>query len=151
MTGTVDTMSLSDAKQDAASQQSRLASFGSDSGTTYLGIANIERDDYLDFVDETEDRLAPRDELFYQWLNTRKNLQSDGMLERNAHNEALDRIDYFERFESDLNDADAQAAITQITERVRNGEDIVLVCYCGDGKQCHRHPVAERIRARVDQ
>jgi len=149
MTGTIDTMSLSDAKADSASDQSRLASFGSDSGTTYIGIANTEHDDYLDSVDETEDRLAPPGDLFWQWYNTRRNLMDEGMIEANAHNEALDRIDYFERFESYLNESEPQTAITQIVERVRDGEDIVLVCYCGGAKQCHRHTVAKRIRARI--
>jgi len=151
MTGTVDTMSLSEARKDSVSQQSRLGAFGSDAGTTYIGIANADRSDYLDAVDETEERLAPPDELFWQWYKTRERLMDeDDMLERNAHNEALERVSYFERFEDYLNDADAQAAITQITARVMDGEDLVLVCYCGEGKQCHRHPVAERIKARLE-
>lgn len=149
MAGSVDTMSLSDARKESVSQQSRLGSFGSDSGTTYLGIANADRDDYLDAVDETDERLAPPGELFWQWYNTRQRLMGDGELERNAHNEALDLVNYFERFESYLNGPEPQAAIEQVAERVRDGEEIVLVCYCGDGKQCHRHPVAERIRARL--
>lgn len=149
MTGTVDTMSLSDAKKDSVSQQSRLGSFGSDSGTTYLGIANADREDYLGAVDETEERLAPPDELFWQWYNTRDRLMDEGMLERNAHNEALERVNYFERFEEYLNGPDPQAAIAQIAEQVRQGDEVVLVCYCGEGKQCHRHPVEERVKARV--
>jgi len=144
-------MSLEQARKDSVSEQSRLTSFGSDTGTTYIGIANADRDDYLDAVDECEERLSPPDELFWQWYKTRQRLMNeDDMLERNAHNEALERVSYFERFESYLNDSDAQAAITQITARVEDGEDIVLVCYCGDGKQCHRHPVSERIKARLD-
>lgn len=147
--GATYTMSLSEAKKDSVSQQSRLTSFGSDGGTTYIGIANIDRDDYLSVVDETEERLAPPDELFWQWYNTRERLMNEGKLERNAHNEALEVVDYFERFEDYLNTRSAQEALTSITERIRDGEDIVLVCYCGDGKQCHRHPVTERITARL--
>lgn len=149
MAGTVDTMSLSEARKDSVSQQSRLASFGSENGTTYVGIANSEREDYLDAVDETEPRLAPPSALFHQWYSTRERLMDEGHLEVNAHNEALDVVNYFERFESHLNDGDAQEALTKLTERIRQGEDIVLVCYCGDGRQCHRHPVAERIKARL--
>lgn len=147
--GHVDTMSLSDAKQESVSQQSRLGAFGSDEGTTYVGIANSERDDYLDAVDETEPRLAPPSDLFHQWYNTRGRFMSDGMLETNAHNEALDYVNYFDRFEDHLNSTEAQEALTKLTARVRDGEEIVLVCYCGGGKQCHRHPVAERIKARL--
>lgn len=148
MSGTVDTMSLSEAKQSTVSRQSRISSFGGTAGTTYVGIANVERDDYLDIVDETDQRLAPPDELFWQWYHTRDEL-SDELLETNAHNVALDRIDYFERFEDYLNTPVAQEALAQLTERVRRGEDIILVCYCSDGKQCHRHPVSERIRSRL--
>jgi hypothetical protein len=149
MTGTVDTMSVEQARKDSVSQQSRLGAFGSDEGTTYIGIANADREDYLDAVDETEERLAPPDELFWQWYNTRQRMMDNGQLERNAHNEALETVNYFERFEDYLNEPEPQAALTQITERVRDGEEIVLVCYCGEGKQCHRHPVAERITARL--
>ena len=150
MAGSVDTMSLSRAKTDSVSQQSRLTSFASDDGTTYIGIANVERDDYCDVVDETESRLAPPDDLFWQWYHTRERFMDDGLLECNAHNEACAEIEYFERFESYLNTDEAQEALTVLTERIRDGEDIVLVCYCGDGKQCHRHPVAERLMSRLD-
>ena len=145
-------MSLSDARQESTSDQSRLTSFGdADSGeTAYIGIANSEDGTYADVIDETEQRLAPPDDLFYQWYNTRKSMMQDGMLETNAHNKALEEIDYFERFAKYLNTTRAQEAITAITERVRAGEDIVLVCYCGGAKQCHRHPVAERIQARLE-
>jgi hypothetical protein len=150
MTGTVDTMSLSDAKQESASQQSRLGSFGSGSGTTYIGIANSERETYLDAVDEVEPRLAPPSPLFHQWYNTRERLMDEeGLSETMAHNEALKQIDYFDRFEDHLNTTQAQEALTMIAERVKDGADIVLVCYCGGAKQCHRHPVAKRINARV--
>jgi len=143
-------MSVEQARKDSVSQQSRLTAFGNDEGTTYLGIANADREDYLDAVDETDERLAPPDELFWQWYNTRQRMMDEGMLEVNAHNEALEVTNYFERFEEYLNRPDPQSAITQVTERVRSGEDIVLVCYCGEGRQCHRHPVAERITARLE-
>lgn len=151
MTGTLDTMSLSDARRDSTSDQSRLASFGNEDGgeTTYVGIANSNDNGYNSVVDETETRLAPPDDLFFQWYNTRDSLMSGGMMETNAHNKALEQIDYFERFEHHLNTTQAQEALTQLTERVKAGEDIVLVCYCGGAKQCHRHPVAERIQARL--
>lgn len=150
MTGSIDTMSLSAARTDSASDQSRLASFGSDGPeTTYIGVVRSTKEPLLDVVDEVEPRLAPPEELFFQWLNTKRRLSDDGMLDTNAHNEALDRVNYFERFEDHLNTIGPQAALTSIISRVESGEDIVLVCYCDNGKQCHRHPVAERIRARL--
>lgn len=150
MTGTIDTMSLSEASKVAASGQSRLTSFGGTGNgeTTFVGIARSDKQSYLDTVDETETRLAPPKRLFSQWYETKKNLEQT-MLDANAHNEAMDRIDYFERFDDHLNSRAAQEALTTLTERVRRGEDIVLVCYCDGEKQCHRHPVAERIKARL--
>lgn len=150
MTGSIDTMSLSDARADSVSDQSRLASFGSGgSETTYIGVVRSENDSLTCVVDECEPRVAPHEELFFQWLNTKKDCMGDGMLETNAHNEALDRVNYFERFEDHLNGAEAQTAITSLVARIESGEDIVLVCYCDEGQQCHRHPVAERIQARL--
>jgi hypothetical protein len=151
MTGSIDTAALSDAQEEAVSNQSRLQSFGQDTpNTTYIGIARSLCDDPPDFLDETEQALCPPDSLFYQWYQTREQLKDNGELPVTAHNEALDCVNYFERFDGYLNNTSPQEALTRLTARARSGEDIVLVCFCNDGRQCHRHPVAERIKARLD-
>lgn len=151
MTGSIDTMSLDEARSQSVSDQSRLTSFGDDDNgsTTYVGIVRSENERYLDAVTEVEQRLAPPSELFHQWWETKKRLCDEEMLETNAHNEALDRVNYFVRFEKHLNNSEQQLALQQITERVRGGEDIVLVCFCSNGEQCHRHAVEARIDSRI--
>jgi len=149
MTGSIDTMSLSEARSDSVSDQCRLTSFSNGGETTYIGIVRSDNEDFLSVVDETEKQLAPPNELFHQWWNTKKQLKQDGEQETTAHNEALAQVSYFDRFAQYLNTDDAQEAITRLTERVLSGEDIVLVCYCTGEQQCHRYPVADRIEARL--
>jgi uncharacterized protein YeaO (DUF488 family) len=145
MDGTVEGMSLADAREDQHSSQSRLSAFnqnGSDS--TYIGIVQSPNDDFESVIDEQIPELAPPEELFYQWLQTRKSLESDGMGHIEAHNTAVERVDYESRFKQYLHD-DAHSSVASLATRVRNGEHIVLVCYCHDGKWCHRDLVIEAV------
>lgn len=155
MTGTVEHMSLAEARKNNSSSQTRLSSFGSngDRDTTYIGIVNSDDGDVAQTVDEMKPALAPPDDLFYQWLETKKKLENDRAVTNTmAHNQALDRVDYRERFGKYLDsNGEALAALEELTERVLNGEHIVLVCYCGEGKWCHRESVTETLNSMVEQ
>lgn len=143
-------MSLNEVRKSTSSDQSRLASFGT-SETTYIAIVRSPSDDLADEVDEVEPRLAPPEQLFYQWLNTRNNLKDEGMPPVQAHNEAIDRVDYVNRFEDHLDTDESQAALRSIADRVADDEHVVLVCYCGEGKWCHRSVVFERLMLFVEK
>lgn len=148
MTGTVESMSLRTARQQAHSQQLRLMQFG-DGGTTYIGITRSDSDDITEVVDEQMPALAPPSDLFYQWLSLRDELQEQ-MNYVDAHNEAVDRTDYRERYRAHLETDRAQRALDEIVDRVADGEHIVLVCFCGSGKWCHRSIVYERLTDRLN-
>lgn len=154
MTDRIETMSLREARRDSASQQSRLASFGDDSGddgeTTYVGVVRSDSDEYMSVVDETEERLAPPSDLFHQWLTTKRTMQDEGMLETTAHNQALDAVGYMPRYEEYLReDPDAQLALQSLVARLNRGEDIVLVCYCHGEQNCHTSKIVDLIDERL--
>lgn len=141
MNGTVEHMSLRDARKSSSSDQSRLSSFGGNDSRkpTYVGVVNSMDHGFGDVVDENIEALAPPDELFYQWLETRRQHEADGMHPVEAHNKALKYISYRDRYLKYLNnDGDAQQALHNIIARVERGENIVFVCYCDGAKTCHR-------------
>lgn len=145
MSGSVDEMCLRSVQQEHASSQSCLQSFGSDS-TTYVGIVRSDNDELVDAVDEVDRRLAPPDELFYQWYNLKQDMESDGMTSKQAHREAVETIDYESRFDQYLLGDEPQEAIDEYAERIEAGERIVFVCFCPDDRFCHRHAVLDAVR-----
>lgn len=151
MSGTVEHMSLREARRDANSEQSRLQSFAGSGDTTYVGV--FRRGEGDDVVDERVEALAPPEELFYQWLSLRDQYRDDRALTTvQAHEKALRDVSYRPRYQDHLKtDTDAQRALDRLTERVRDGENIILVCYCTEDRWCHREPVTERIQSRLEE
>lgn len=150
MNGSVEALSIDAVRQNTSSSQSRLTSFGT-SQTTYIGIVRSPQDAFEDVVDEIEPRLSPPESLFYHWLNVKSQYEDEGMPTIHAHNEAIDTVNYVDRFEDYLKSEPAQAAMRSILDRVEDGERIVLVCYCGEGKTCHREMVIDRIKELREQ
>jgi hypothetical protein len=149
MSGSVDEMSLNDARREHASSQSCLQSFGSDS-TTYVGIVRSDNEELVDAVDEVDKRLAPPDDLFYQWYNLKQQIEEDGLTSRQAHREAATTINYEHRFDQYLLQDTPQTALSEYTQRIESGERIVFVCFCPDDRFCHRHPVLSAVRRQLD-
>lgn len=146
--GSIDHMSLRAARRDRASSQSRLSSFTNDgSDTTYISVVASDTNDIDEVVDETDERLSPPDDLFYQWLHEKEQLESEGTQPSIAHNRAMESVNYEQRFRQHLqHDDEAQLAIKSIIARMKRGEEIVLVCYCTGDKRCHRTMVADVVR-----
>jgi chromosome segregation ATPase len=48
----------------------------------------------------------------------------------------------------DLSD-EAEAAVEGLVGRITNGEDVVLVCFEGENKRCHRHLLVDHLRDRL--
>lgn len=141
--GSVSVMSLAEARKDQASDQSRLDSFGGGDETTYIGIVNRPNDDFEGVVDEIESRLSPPDDLFWHWLSEKQ----DGM----SHDEAYHEVNYETRFNFYLRSNDgAQEAIRSLANRVSSGENLVLVCYCGEHQECHRYAVRDYVEKLLD-
>nr|WP_264475316.1 DUF488 domain-containing protein [Halorubellus salinus] len=75
-----------------------------------------------------------------------------GVCEEEAHNEAWLEVDFAERYRAHLaSDADAAVALDALAERVRDGEDVALVCFENtDKKRCHRTILRDVLEARLD-
>lgn len=142
--GSVETMTISQARHAQASSQTRLASFGngSESNTKYIGTVHSASDDYREVVEENIDALAPDSELFYQFQHMKDQFEDDGKRPEVAHNDAIEYINYPTRYEEQLrSNPDAMDQIRRLRHRLEMGDDIVLVCYCSDGRWCHTETI----------
>lgn len=101
-------------------------------------------------VDENVPALGPPDDLLEETNARVEELKVAGLCEEEAHNAAWEETGFAERYLSHLEEsADAGAELARLAERVQGGEDVVLVCFEGEDKRCHRHLLADRLRERV--
>lgn len=85
------------------------------------------------------DELAPSDELFALYNETRAKLEpSLGKGSAEAHNQAFLDMGYEKKFREQISkDPSAMSRLKELSRRAE-GEDIYLVCYEGPQKACHR-------------
>ena len=102
-------------------------------------------------VDENHRALGPPTELLDEFRDHRETLKAGGMCDEGAHNAAWEELDFERRYREYLEgDADASAAFESLLARLQDGESLALVCFEGETKACHRRPLLERFRDRLD-
>ncbi|MFB6192270.1 MAG: DUF488 family protein [Haloarculaceae archaeon] len=101
-------------------------------------------------VDENLPALGPPPDLLDAFKRRYETLRAEGTPDAEAHNRALDDVDYVDRYLSYLDASrEARAAVRYVDRRLERGEDVVLVCYENtDEKRCHRTLLADHIRDR---
>lgn len=101
-------------------------------------------------VDENYRELAPPDDLIEEMQETKEDLELQGVCAEGAHNAAWDEVEFADRYRSYLDEStEVPDAIEDLLSRIRRGEDVVLVCFEGDNKRCHRHILKNRIEERL--
>lgn len=83
--------------------------------------------------------LAPHRELLEEFIARRKALKQEGHADLDAHNQAFKDVDYPARFIAQIEGDPAAMARLEELVQADKGQEVVLVCYCGPGKACHRH------------
>jgi len=145
MTGSIDVCDLDSARVRRATDQSSLYQYTDGGDETYVGIVYSANDEMRRAVDEVDSRLAPSKQLFQRWYSERESLRDRGMNAIQAHNRAFRLVRYRSRFLDEID----ETVFDEYAERIRDGENIVLVCYCGNGRECHRFIVKEKIHERL--
>lgn len=113
-------------------------------GATPIGVVRRPTGWFHGVVEENVRALGPPEDLLEAVERRREDLAMAGMCERGAHNAAFEESDFEARYREHLAaDGDARAALEALRERVRNGEDVALVCFEADDKRCHRHALRE--------
>jgi uncharacterized protein YeaO (DUF488 family) len=101
-------------------------------------------------VDANYPALGPPESLLDDTKARQDELAAAGLCDTEAHNAAWAETDFAARYREYLDEsADARASLDGLAERVRAGEPVVLVCFEGEDKRCHRHLLRERLRAMV--
>lgn len=119
-------------------------------GATPVGVVRRPPGWFHGAVPENVRDLGPPDDLLDEVHERREDLAMAGMCEEGAHNAAWEEVDFEARYREYLeNDDAATAALDGLRERLRDGEDIALVCFEADDKRCHRHTLVEVLREEV--
>lgn len=101
-------------------------------------------------IDENVPALGPPEDLLDETKGRAEELKLAGLCDEEAHNAAWEETDFADRYRAYLADsADAHAELARLADLVRDGEDVVVVCFEGEEKRCHRHLLVERLRERL--
>lgn len=101
-------------------------------------------------LDENRPDLGPPEDLLDETKAAAERMESEGFDETPAHNLSWEESNFEERYRSYLADSDAaRRELEDLARRVADGETIVLVCYEGEDKHCHRHVLQEVLEERV--
>lgn len=116
---------------------------------TKIAVVSDPTGQITEVCDEFMPELGmPEDEL-NNFRFTRSNLDIDDDIKK--HNKAAEKVELETKYRSYLNsDANAQEKIDKICERLKDGENITLVCFEKEPKWCHRHILVEYIRSKIN-
>jgi hypothetical protein len=116
-------------------------------GATPVGVVRRPPGWFHAQVEENHRELGPPGDLLDETKERQADLQGAGMGETAAHNAAFEETDFAERYRTYLGeDPDVESVISSLENRVREGEDIALVCFEGEDKACHRHTLLDVLR-----
>lgn len=120
-------------------------------GTTFVGVVRRPTGWFRSTVDENHPDLGPPRELLDAIKQQHEEFKLQGMCDEGAHNAAWDEVEFDQRYRSYLSESpQAQEVIAELTDRLRNEEQLVLVCYENtDQKRCHRTILHEHLTAQL--
>ncbi|MFC7154632.1 DUF488 family protein [Halomarina halobia] len=117
---------------------------------TLVGVVRRPTRWFSGAVDENRPELGPPGELLDEVKARHEDLKARGLCDEGAHNAAWEDVDFERRYREHLAESEnARAAIEDLAERVGSGEDVVLVCFEGEKKACHRHALREIVAREV--
>ena len=116
-------------------------------GAVKLGVVRKPTPWFHSAVDENVPALSPPADLIDETKARQEALEAEGLGDAEAHNRAMDDVDFDGRYRAYLDDsADARAAIDDVRDRLAAGEDVALVCYENtENKRCHRTLLRARL------
>lgn len=120
------------------------------SEATLVGVVRRPTPWFYAAVDENIPDLGPPPNLLDAVKTRHEALEESGLPDAEAHNRALEEVDYRERYLEHL-EGPAEADFESLLSRLKAGEDIALVCYENtDEKRCHRTMLRAAIEDRLD-
>nr|WP_232833846.1 DUF488 domain-containing protein [Saliphagus sp. LR7] len=114
---------------------------------TLVGVVGRPTGWFRTTIDENYPALGPPPDLLDEFKQRHEDFKMQGMCDEGAHNAAWDEVGFEDRYRTHLTEAaDAQEAVAELTDRIRDGEHLVFVCFENtDQKRCHRTLLKEHI------
>jgi uncharacterized protein YeaO (DUF488 family) len=132
----------------AAALQHDLADVGD---ATLVGVVRRPTGWFRALVGENHPELGPPEALLSEVKERHEALAARGMCDEGAHNAAWEETRFAARYREYLSEADeAERTVADLAGRIADGEDLVLVCFEGENKRCHRHLLREHLRERLE-
>lgn len=101
-------------------------------------------------VDENRPELGPPEALLDEVKERHEDLKRQGMCDDGAHNAAWEETRFAERYREYVDESTAaQDALEDLASTVDDGTTVVLVCFEGESKRCHRHALVDELESRV--
>ncbi|MFC6976256.1 DUF488 domain-containing protein [Halomicroarcula sp. GCM10025709] len=117
-----------------------------DGDETLVGVVREPTGWFHATVDENVPDLGPPADLLAETKRVTAEFKRGGMCDEGAHNAAWEETEFAERYRTYLDTEDApRAALTDLRERLAAEESLVLVCFEGPSKRCHRSILRERL------
>ena len=103
-------------------------------------------------IEENRPELGPPPDLLDEVQERTEDLKLQGMCAEGAHNASWEETEFADRYRAYLEESeDARAELEDLVECVEAGETVVLVCYEGEDKRCHRRILRDVLRERVEK
>ena len=102
-------------------------------------------------VDENRPELGPPEVLLDEVKQRHEDLKMQGMCDEGAHNAAWEECGFAERYREHIADSsEAQETLGDLVGAAETGTTVVLVCFEGESKRCHRHVLVEEIASQLN-
>ena len=118
---------------------------------TRVGVVRKPTPWFHTAVDENVPELGPPTPLLEDAKAAEDDLKLRGVCEEDAHNAAWEDVDFADRYQQYLRDADdPRSALDALDRRLADGESLALVCYENTAKKrCHRTILVEELTKRA--
>lgn len=119
---------------------------------TLVGVVRRPTGWFQATVDENYPELGPPEALLEESKERQGELEEEGLSDDEAHDTAWEEVDFEARYRSHLaDDAAAREAVSELVDRLREGEHLVLVCFENtEQKRCHRTTLRDHLAAKLD-
>jgi hypothetical protein len=132
----------------AAALQHDLADVGD---ATLVGVVRRPTGWFRSLVAENQPELGPPEALLSEVNERHEALAARGLCDEGAHNAAWEETRFDARYREHLSNSEAaERSVLDLARRVDDGEDVVLVCFEGENKRCHRHLLRDHLLERLD-
>lgn len=148
MTGSLQESHHEAVKEQYESEQLQLSSFSDTASATTIAVTS-RPNDLERYCDEVMEELGMPEKHLKRYWSYRSGFQTNSAVNnpaKRAYEEA--RLDHYYRQHIKRSEK-AQKALSQLVRRLRDGEDLTLVCFEKPTEPCHRYLLVDLIESRL--